>query len=105
MIEISLRSDSEGRLTELQATGHAGLAVKGNDILCAAVSALLENLAAGLSEVVKAAEVRRDGDELRILIRPEAATELLCGTTLLTLKRLQSQHPDRIRITIQPELS
>lgn len=105
MIEISLRSDSEGRLTELQATGHAGLAAKGNDILCAAVSALLENLAAGLSEVVKAAEVRRDGDELRILIRPEAATELLCGTTLLTLKRLQSQHPDRIRITIQPELS
>jgi uncharacterized protein YsxB (DUF464 family) len=105
LIEILLRSNADGHLIELRASGHAGLAAKGSDILCAAVSALLENLAAGLAEVVKAAEVRRDDDELRILIRPEAATELLCGTTLLTLKRLQSQYPDRIRITIQPHIS
>lgn len=102
MIEITLRSNPEGQLVELHASGHAGLAAKGSDILCAAVSALLENLAAGLEEVIKAAEVRREDDDLTILIRPEASTELLCGTTLLTLKRLQSQHPDRLRITIKP---
>lgn len=99
MIRIQLKTDSSDRLIGLQASGHSNLANKGNDILCAAVSALLENLAAGLEEVVKSATVER-GNEFKIEIDPNSATELLCATTLLSLRRLQEQYVDRIQIVM-----
>lgn len=99
MIRIQLKTDSSGRLIGLQASGHSNLANKGNDILCAAVSALLENLAAGLEEVVKSAVVER-GEKLKIEIKPNSATELLCATTLLSLRRLQEQYANRIQIVM-----
>lgn len=38
----------------IEATGHSGYAEEGSDIVCSAVSSLLETLANGLTEVVKA---------------------------------------------------
>ena len=38
----------------IEATGHSGYAEEGADIVCSAVSCLLETLANGLTEVVKA---------------------------------------------------
>ena len=38
----------------LEATGHSGYAEQGNDIVCSAVSTLMETLANGIMEVVKA---------------------------------------------------
>jgi len=100
LIDIRLLSDSKGRLIELEALGHAGQIVKGENIVCAAVSVLLEALAAGLSEIVKAATVERDDGLIRIRISPEPATELLCAATLLTLNRIQAQYPDEVKITV-----
>lgn len=99
MIQLQLTTDSEGRIISVKASGHSGLANKGNDILCAAVSALLENLAAGLEEVIKSATVER-GKELKIEIEPNSATELLCATTLLSLRRLQEQYANRIQFVM-----
>ena len=38
----------------IEATGHSGYAEEGSDIVCSAVSVLMETLANGLTEVVKA---------------------------------------------------
>ena len=38
----------------IEATGHSGYAEEGNDIVCSAVSTLMETLANGLTEIVKA---------------------------------------------------
>ena len=38
----------------IEATGHSGYAEQGSDIVCSAVSSLLETLANGLTEIVKA---------------------------------------------------
>ena len=38
----------------IEATGHSGYAEEGSDIVCSAVSSLMQTLAAGLTEVVKA---------------------------------------------------
>ena len=38
----------------IEATGHSGYAEEGQDIVCSAVSVLMETLANGLTEVVKA---------------------------------------------------
>ena len=40
-------------ITTIEATGHSGYAESGQDIVCAAVSTLLENLINGLTEIVK----------------------------------------------------
>ena len=37
----------------IEATGHSGYAEHGSDIVCSAVSTLMQNLANGLTEVVK----------------------------------------------------
>lgn len=45
----------------IEATGHSGYAEHGSDIVCSAVSTLLETLANGLTEIVKAnAEIKVD---------------------------------------------
>ena len=45
----------------LEATGHSGYAEQGNDIVCSAVSTLMETLANSLIEIVKAkAEIKYD---------------------------------------------
>ncbi|MFA6937930.1 MAG: ribosomal-processing cysteine protease Prp [Treponema sp.] len=41
MIEVLLVCSSDGSLKSCNASGHAGFAVKGKDIVCAAVSSLL----------------------------------------------------------------
>ena len=38
----------------IEATGHSGYAERGGDIVCSAISTLMETLANGLTEVVKA---------------------------------------------------
>ena len=40
-------------VTTIEATGHSGYAQEGSDIVCAAVSTLLEHLINGLTEIVK----------------------------------------------------
>lgn len=65
MIEIRIRRDS-GRLV-IDASGHAQAAPKGQDIVCAAVSAILETARLGLEAVAEKqpAHVRivRDGPD------------------------------------------
>ena len=46
----------------IEATGHSGYASEGQDIVCSAISTLMETLANGLTEVVKA-EVKVVVDE------------------------------------------
>ena len=48
MIQIASWVDREGRIVRLRVKGHAGAGRFGEDIVCAAVSALVETLAIGL---------------------------------------------------------
>ena len=52
MINITIVKIKQN-ITTIEATGHSGYAEAGQDIICAAVSTLLENLINGLTEIVK----------------------------------------------------
>ena len=52
MINITIVKIKQN-VTPIEATGHSGYAEEGQDIVCAAISTLLENLINGLTEVVK----------------------------------------------------
>ncbi len=58
MLTVTFREDSRQRLSSVFATGHAEQGEHGQDIACAAVSALLQAAWGGLAEV---ARVRVDG--------------------------------------------
>lgn len=52
MINITIVKKNQNIIT-IEATGHSGYSVAGSDIVCSAVSTLMQTLANGLTEVVR----------------------------------------------------
>ena len=91
----------------MEVEGHAGLGEPGSDILCAAVSALTENLGLSLKYLLNIpVEIEEREGYYRIKLSGAAApdtekidkADLLFSSVLLGLGRLAEQHPDRIKI-------
>ena len=77
MIEITYRKT--GGVTSLTAKGHAGYDDTGRDIVCAAVSALTQSIAAALAQTGAESWCLRKGDELRVIA--DVTTPSAGGTT------------------------
>ncbi|HEX3551556.1 MAG TPA: ribosomal-processing cysteine protease Prp [Candidatus Elarobacter sp.] len=75
MLEVRFRRDSRNRLSSVVSRGHADAADHGEDVVCAAVSALLQAAWAGLTDVagVKVHGRRLPGDFS--MTWPEAARD------------------------------
>ena len=95
--------DIHGFATE----GHAGAAPEGQDIVCAAVSALTQAALNGMANVVKAPVMYEVDDEKAILtacLTPECTKELLekaqiiLQTLLEAIQAIASQYPRNVRI-------
>lgn len=86
---------------QLTVTGHAGYN-PGNDIVCAAVSALVQTFEASAREFTTD-EIRaslKDGDA--VITWPRAPTEklkLLIDSTCLGLIRMAGSYPENIKVT------
>jgi len=52
MIKVVVVFDSKGHVSRFDVTGHAGFDVPGKDIVCAAVSAVVQSAVIGLTEVI-----------------------------------------------------
>lgn len=103
MIRIRITHDEEGRRSGFVARGHALTAPHGSDVVCAAVSMLLQSVLLGLDQVadVHPRWERKDG-LLRCEV-PRAALEresvrVLMDTMHMALVNVAAQHPDAIRI-------
>lgn len=104
MVEVRFVRDSRTRLSSVFASGHAEFGAFPHDVVCAAVSAILQAAYAGLEEV---ARVRFDGTrepgDMRIQIpagereRPDVAAIL--ATAEVSLEQLARQYPDHVRVT------
>src|SRR5579885_2492783 len=104
MIEVHFEKDSRGRLSSVFATGHAEFGEFPNDVVCAAVSAILQAAYAGLQDV---AHLRFDGTRtsgrLEIPIPPadrdRADVCAIVETAAISLEQLARQYPDHLRVT------
>lgn len=89
----------------LECCGHAGSAPKGEDVVCAAVSALVHGLLLGLSDVAAVRGLRCEVDSEEAVVRafwPEETAEsldLLTRTVALSLKEIESGYPGYVSIT------
>lgn len=93
---INIIYDEAGRDLILQASGHAGYAEKGSDIVCAAVSALMQTLAYS----VDGGTVTRSSDDCNILtVQAEQSFDNMAKFELVTdgLMLLAKQYPENVQ--------
>jgi uncharacterized protein YsxB (DUF464 family) len=108
VLTVSFRRDSRDRLSSVFSSGHAEQGEPGEDIACAAVSALLQAAWAGLTDVahVKVGGHRRSGDfEMRW---PEDARDrddvnAIVATAELAIEQIAKQYRGAIRYVRETE--
>jgi uncharacterized protein YsxB (DUF464 family) len=106
LVEVHVRRDSRDRLSSFCANGHAGWAESGDDVVCAAVSALLQAAWLGLAEVAKVeVKASREKGHLEVswpeAARSDAAVEAIVNTASLSIERICSQYPDHVRLIVE----
>lgn len=102
MVEVEFHEDSCGRLSSFVAEGHAGWAEHGSDVVCAAVSTLLQAAWLGLVEVARVpAEGSRSAGRLTLSWPADACDRAdvlaIVATAALSVERLAEQFPDHVR--------
>ena len=104
MINISI-TKRKNNIIAIEAKGHSGYAEEGSDIVCSAVSTLIQALANGLTEVVKVkAQVFIDETVpiMQVALLKEDVTmeqvQVLMKTTVLALKEVANGYSKFIKI-------
>ncbi|MBQ3668597.1 MAG: ribosomal-processing cysteine protease Prp [Clostridia bacterium] len=112
MTTVTFFKRENGSIEGFRASGHAGFAAYGKDIVCAAISSLTQSTANGITDIVKAdADVKCDADtgylELMLKenrdIQKEHDAQILLKTLELALTELSQdkQYTGTIRIIIR----
>lgn len=105
MIKIRIGVDNNGVLRSILAEGHSETAGKGNNIICAAVSAQIRGLVtavAGCADCSAVIAADRDGF-LDMKITSCGRTDWLCGVTDVVLSGLlktEQEYPDECSIKL-----
>ena len=103
MITVKLYYQDE-TLTGIDSIGHSGYSHRGSDIVCAAVSTLMQALILGLEDIAKVRDLNIEADERVPIIRvtwPESEQErisLLTDTTASSLKQIALENPKYVKI-------
>jgi uncharacterized protein YsxB (DUF464 family) len=84
LLEVRIRKDSQQRLSSFLATGHVDLAESGQDVVCAAISAILQAAWFGL--------------RWPAAVRDDPAVRAIVATAALSVERIAAQYPDHVRI-------
>jgi uncharacterized protein len=102
VVTVTFRRDSRRRLSSVFADGHAGWAEHGEDVACAAVSAILQAAWLGLTDHARVAvegdrspgqlsmrwpEAERDRDDVRAIV----------ATAELAIAQIARQFPRHVR--------
>jgi uncharacterized protein YsxB (DUF464 family) len=104
MLEVRFCRDSRQRLSSVLAHGHAEAGVAGDDVVCAAASAILQAAELGLTAYASlAADIARRGEgEMSIVIpaaeRERADVKAIVATAELAIAQLAWQFPVNVRI-------
>ena len=100
MIRVDLTRNAAGQPLTLRITGHADQGDYGEDIVCAAVSALVETLALGLAEILKEPyQGHVDAGDATFSFHPPMRSEsrAVVETILAGLKDLSASEPQAVR--------
>lgn len=103
MIHIEIKRNLDGKISSYRVQGHSGTAPKGEDIVCAGISALAQTALFGLGK-----HLHQDMDflvdpsgDLRMELRgePDDLTEAILETMRLGFAEIAKANPNAVRLT------
>lgn len=100
MIEINITNDA------IKIRGHAGYAPRGQDIVCAGVTALTQTLVESL-ETLTSNEIKYDMSPGRVdieIMNPDEDAQLLTDSFLVGIEMIVDEFPEHIRVEISNDL-
>ena len=104
MITITIVRDDSRKIVEFWVTGHADYKNKGDDIVCAAVSAVVQTAVEGLKRYLpEGIRIKKGKGILHLsIIKGENIQEslVILETMLLGLKRIEENYQEYIRIVM-----
>jgi uncharacterized protein YsxB (DUF464 family) len=108
MLVVRFRRDSRQRLSSVFASGHAETAAYGEDIVCAAVSALLQAAWVGLTDVAGVTvDGRRESGDLEMRwpedARDRSDVNAIVATVELAIAQIARQEPAAVRYVREQE--
>jgi len=108
VLEVRFRRDSRNRLSSVFAAGHAQQGEPGEDIACAAVSALLQAAWAGLTDVAHVPVTgRRDSGDFAMTwpaqSRDRDDVRAIVATAELAIEQIAKQYRGAIRYVRESE--
>jgi uncharacterized protein len=103
MLEVSFVRDDRGRLAAVRASGHAEYDQAGEDIVCAAVSAILQAARMGLELHAKIPlEASQETGALDMAWPAEARDDVsvvaIVRTAELAVRQIANQYPEHVRV-------
>ena len=105
MIAVTLERDGKGSILSVLVTGHSGYRERGQDIVCAGISAVVQTAALGLEVFlgIPCVEEHRSGHFL-LRVPPldkelRRETDVVLETMLLGLKAMDDAYPGFMIIT------
>lgn len=94
----------DGHICQVEAKGHTGYAVRGTDIVCAAVSSVVQGALLGLKEVAKVRLDSSTGDGyLRFAVigsdlNTRHAADIILETMRVAVKDIAAAYPSHIKL-------
>ena len=103
MVKVKIYTDADGRIYRFAAEGHSGFAPHGEDIVCAAVSVLLQTAVLGLEKVacIRPEVAIDDGYLICHLSREQTsntAVSVILKTMLLGLQAIQGEYGNYVSV-------
>ena len=104
MISISFYRNEEDMIFGFETEGHAEYAKPGKDIVCAAVSILIENTVNSIEELLKVKVELTDNPktgyiDMRVSDYQRSDVQLLFNSLELGLKEIEKQFEKNVRLT------
>lgn len=105
MIEIVLIRDQAGAVNEVLVRGHSGYAPRGQDVVCAGVSALVQTAAESLRRVARVSPLGQVGEEQARIALPgglapaqRERAAIVLDSLVVGLGGVARGYPDFVRI-------
>ena len=102
MITVDIIRNAAGEVAGFSVRGHANAGVRGEDIVCAGVSALTQAAVMGLERHlgrrIQFSQTKECQLALELLEEPDSLTEAVLMSMLLGLKEISKGYPKNVRI-------
>ena len=92
--------NKDGKIKKFKVTGHAGLALSGQDIVCAGISAIVQTAIIGLDEYLKTDfDCKQSEGRLEVNInKPDEHTEIILMTMYYGLREIEKIYPKNVNM-------